>query len=731
MGWFLAAFGLVAHVYFWGAAAAVLLLPRRFERLWPWFAPLAGLAVQSAVVWFGARLPVAGTDAYGLAAPALPAGLTAFVLWRRRGPGLARLVGAAAGALPLAVAQAAVLAWLLLPLVQSPHALTTVSAGSADAADYAAGLRVFKEFAPDDRGGYLGHEEAVTIGAVRDLRTYFLRLNHFTPSALMALNASVLVFRPHEIVSVFTAVLPALLMPGVFLAGRMVLRFRAPGAMALAVTAGAGPLVAYAVFHVAPAQILATAGVVALTWAGVAAFERSRDWRGLLSWSGAAFAALWILAGAYNFILLVAPVPAVAWVSWRAVAERRLGAGLRWLVWASGVLVAVVVVFPGRFAGLVERFRLLEQYDFGWPVPGLRPDGWLGAVADHLLHPASGAWLWAGGALLAGSILHLARARAWRGRAGLALVALAGPAACGYALLLGEAALKGNNASYDAYKLLSVFLPLVIGALCPWLGVRRRDPAWTRALAGALALLLVVVAFAGSARFHPVMRAPPLFVRPTMASLVSAERIPGEDGVNLRVGGFWARLWANAFLLRSRQYFPTHTYEARRPTELRGTYDLLDGLVRLRGPGGAGPVFESAHYALVDRRAPWFLEVGFGPGWYDPETHGDSMWRWSSGAPRLSLHNPATTPRRVRVLLELRAATSVEARLMFEEGEVWRGRVDPERRQYEAGVLTLPPGISTLVIEAIDAAPVAVGPDPRPLFVALFGITLEVVDASP
>ena len=46
------------------------------------------------------------------------------------------------------------------------------------------------EFAKYDREGFLGLTEVVRVASVDNFFDYWLRLNHFTPSALIALNGS-------------------------------------------------------------------------------------------------------------------------------------------------------------------------------------------------------------------------------------------------------------------------------------------------------------------------------------------------------------------------------------------------------------------------------------------------------------------------------------------------------------------------------------------------------------
>mgnify|MGYP003377541117 CR=1 FL=1 len=93
---------------------------------------------------------------------------------------------------------AGALAALVLPFAFASTSLTTFSLGSCDAADYSAGARVLQEFARGDRAGYLGLVEVVRVHSVDNFFDYWLRLNHFTPSALIAFHASIFALAPHE-----------------------------------------------------------------------------------------------------------------------------------------------------------------------------------------------------------------------------------------------------------------------------------------------------------------------------------------------------------------------------------------------------------------------------------------------------------------------------------------------------------------------------------------------------
>ena len=218
---FIVAFALLLHVWFWGAGVAMLAVPRQWRRFWPVLVIPAGLALQSAVVWAGAQAGLRGTLAYAWWSELIPSGLLAVAI-RARGMRSVMTDVNRFGAVWAAVGGCLVL--LVLPVAIASKGLTTISLGSCDAADYAAGARVLTEFARTDREGFLGLTEVVRVQSVDNFFDYWLRLNHFTPSALMALNGAVLDCAPHELATLMAAVLLAGALPVVFWISRAVIR---------------------------------------------------------------------------------------------------------------------------------------------------------------------------------------------------------------------------------------------------------------------------------------------------------------------------------------------------------------------------------------------------------------------------------------------------------------------------------------------------------------------------
>ncbi len=711
---------LAAHLAFWGAGLAWLAMPRRWRAFWPLLVPAAGFGLQSAVVWWGAAAGAAGTDAYGRWAQLLPAALLAVALARGGARRMAREVARVGivlglGGLVVVAAAGAVAA--------GGAGATTVSLGSCDAADYGAGARVLQEFARTERGGFFGQHEVVAILSVDNFFDYWLRLNHFTPAALLALNATLLGRAPHALATVHTGLLLAALVPAAFWAARALFGQRGALALVVAAAAAASPLWWYAVAHVAPGQLLAAQALVWVTWAGVVQVRRRSAWAGapLL---GLAF---WLVAGAYNFLLPAVLLPAGLHAAWALRGPGAVGRGVRWAAAMLAPLAAVALAFPARFAGYAERLTLLQTHDFGWRIPALTPEGWMGLVGgtDLAAWPAVSVRV-----CLAAGMVAL-----W-GAAGLALVrrrpaalalplAVLAPVVAGYVLLQVRGAWWGTNASYDAYKLLAVFYPLLLPVLWSWAALRQGGGPLRWVSVSALVVTVLAGGTFASARILAALAGAPLRVTPELAALRAAEDRPElAGGVNLLVPDMWSRLWANAFLLRRPQYFESHTYEARRDTPLRGAWDLQGGVVGAGSPE-QGRRELSPRFALVPAGG-WRATAT--RGWFPVEQApaGGRPWQWTGREAEIEVRNPGDTAVPVTFtlrargwgdrVLTLRAAdgSATGAALALGDAEtelVWRD-------------LRAPPGVSRWVLASAQPARPAGGSDPRELAVQVFRLTV-------
>lgn len=720
------AFALLLHVFLWGAGAAQFVTPRPWRRFWPVLAFPAGLALISATVWLGAHAGWRGTDAYARSAGIVPFALLGLALWRH---GLrATWVDLSRFGLVWAAVAAALTA-LVLPLAFASPDLTTISLGSCDAADYAAGARVLQEFARGDREGFLGLVEVVRVHSVDNFFDYWLRLNHFTPSALIAFHASVFGLAPHELTSLTVAVLLASLLPLVFWVARAVVGYSGGVSLVVAGLYGLNPVLWYAVAHVAPGQLLAAQAVALLTWAGVAL------WRGRLAWRrGAQFAGVlalgyWLVLGSYNFFLLVCLVPAATYAGGLAVWRRTWTRLTRWAAVLTLPLAAVAAVAFDRVAGLAERLTLLQTYDFGWKIPALTAEGWLGMVQGPDLAPWSHFGVrWLLSAAVVGLLVWAwLRAAQQRHRALWLVLALTLPVLAGYLFLQFRGARLGTNASYDAYKLFAVFSPLLLPALCWWVTLRRSRRLHEWALVASAVAVVAAFNLAAAGLFAWHLSRPPLRVGADLVALRRIETMPDAPSVNLLIPDMWSRLWAHAFLLRRAQYFETHTYEGRLNTPLRGAWDLTGGLVAAQ-VAGTGQRDLSPRFALLSTRDPRHLRVRTAEGWHDLEQPPGqpAAWQWTDREAVVEIENPHATPRRVHWSLDARAFGPRDLAVIAESGATVAGPValGGERTRLEFGGFEVPPGRSRWILRSAQPAARAAPGDPRAIAVCVYRLAI-------
>ena len=264
MIWYWTGLLLILHVYLWGLGLTLLILPRRWRPFWPAFCAPAGLALQSAVVWIGAHTSLPGTDSYARVSLVVPVGVLAAAVARYRPAGVWRLMAALRRWWAVVLIMAFSLTLQAYPFTRPPRVLTSIAMTSCDAADYAAGARVLKEFSRDDRTGFLGTPEPVRQLAVDNFFDFWLYINHFSPSAIIALDASMFGRQPYEFVTLMGVVLLTLHLPGVFWLARSAFRFGPVGGLAVTGIYGVSPALFYAMYQVALGQLLAAPAVALL-----------------------------------------------------------------------------------------------------------------------------------------------------------------------------------------------------------------------------------------------------------------------------------------------------------------------------------------------------------------------------------------------------------------------------------------------------------------------------------
>jgi hypothetical protein len=559
---------------------------------------------------------------------------------------------------------------------------------------------------------------------------FFLRLNHFTPSALIAFNGAVIDCAPHELTGLMGIALLVLSVPMAHWLARAIVGLRGWPALWVAALYAAGAVTWYAVFQVALGQLLAALAIALLTWAGVVvwrehAMGRAGRW---WSWAGVLAVAYSLLLGGYNFILLIALAPVGAAVGWSAWSSRDVGRLLRWLAVMLLPLALAGVVWWDRVAGLWERFRLFQTYDFGWKIPFLTPAGWLGLVATPDLAPLPGLGGLALSVLVLTAALLALAARGTRsaGRAGLMAALVAVPLA-GYFYLTWRGRTLGTNASYDAYKVIAVFYPGLLAGLCGWLAwVADRRP-WRRWSALGMVVLVSGLTGLGVSRWFARLQPPPLTVTRELIALGRLEQLAEIRSINFRVDDMWSRLWANALLLRKPQYFPTHTYEGRINTPLRGEWDLESSVLSVHpGPGRRREL--SPHFALVDTRAPAYLRPELAEGWNQVESTPGALdrWQWTQGTATLRLENPRATPVRVAVMLDGWSPVAGCTLQLLVDGKdaVAPVAVGAQRAPVALGEVLVPPGRSVLTLRMAQPPVQEDGTAGRRLGVCVFGVRL-------
>jgi hypothetical protein len=729
MQYFVIGFLLLAGFIFWGAGLAMLFTPRAYRRFALIFAVPVGLSVQSLVVWAGAHTGWCGTDSYGRASLALPTVFLLAALWRIRGGRRTRL----AWFWPLIGLMIVHLAVMLAPLAIGTRELATVSVGSLDAPDYAAGARVFKEFASTDRSGFIGQTEVVSVGAVDNFFDFWLRTNHFTPSALIALNGSILGLQPYQLTGLLTIVLLTATLPMVFWLARSGFGYRSWPSVAITAIYAFNPVNWHAVYNVSPAQILAANAIALLTWCGLALWRRWKNLAQKWAMTGLLLIAYGLILGSYNFIVVVCLAPAIAVAGGDALWGRRWRQFGRFLLQIAAPLAAAAVIYWERSAGVVERFLLFRETRFGWYIPPLGPDGWLGLVEGTWIKSYPG-WLGTMLSLFAGLLILLGVTKGLRRsppHASVVCLAVM-PVLIGYGILVSRVSPSNSLASYDAYKLFSVFLPTLLAGFCLWLDEWMGSPERRWKSIGLVgAVLVVALNLGGEWRYYYRISHPVLLADKNLAQLNQIERLPSVASLNLRLPDGWDRLWANSLLLRKRQYFELPSYEGRKPTPLIGEWDLVGKFFRFDLPLPADSLHPVEGFTLLRRASAEYMEADFVDGWVsvirdDPDPGSRTRWAEADAA-TLRLVNPHSGTLSVKLHMTLRAFSSRECEIRFGDRIVGRLALSSKPQEWTKSQIDLPPGVSILTLTTLTPADSIGGRIKRPLTMAVDGMDIEVL----
>ncbi len=534
--------------------------------------------------------------------------------------------------------------------------------------------------------------------------------------------------QPYELATLLGVVFLTLHLPGVFWLARSAFRFGAWASLAVTAVYGFSPALFYAMYQVSLGQLLAAPAVALLTWAGWQAFRGPGTWRRYAGYSGLMLAGDWLLLGSYNFFLVFAYLPLLGYVGMCTLIWGRWKRAFRWAAFVGLNLLLAILFCPGRVISLWQRFFLFNKTPFGWVIPGFGPAGWYGAFADVYLHPAGSWWATAlGGACL----VALLAAVIWQGRRGARTALLA--AACtlpiffGYWLLLREEQRLHDNASYDAYKLFTVFYPGILVSLCLWMRAGWRAGRVTRLGVILLWVIVLVANVSSSIRFNAFMRTQALRVDPTLLAVARIETMPEVTSVNIILSKYWERLWANALLLRKPQYFIQPNYEGRPVTAARGEWDLVDRqhFILAHHDGEQDFFASNPRFRLLDRRDPQFLDVRLDTGWYPMEKNPEISWCWSAGAAQVAVTNPHAQNVDGFLSLLIYSMTSRGLRLYAGPSGVLSDQIGPVWRTLDHVPLTVPPGTTILRFDSPEPAAHAPG-DPRAFTFDLQHLEIDV-----
>jgi len=722
---YLVAYGLLLHLLFWGAGLAMLAMPRGFKSFWFLFAPAAGIFLQSLVVWIGAYAGLKGTHVYAWPSEIIALGLLWFGLKEKEVNFLKDIKRFSAVVGVIVVA----LFFIVRPITQAASGLTTISLGSCDAADYAGGARALMEFARSDRSGFLGLTDVVRVMSVDNFSDYFLKLNHFTPSALIAFNGTIFHCAPYELISLFTAVSLVLVASVVFWCARSLFKLGVLPSLIVTAIYCFSPAVLYAVYHVAIGQLFAALAIAWVTWAGVFLWKYKRLTRNYSRYLPLLVIAYGIILGSYNFIIIVTLASCSGYVLLELFIDGNYKPVFKWLGILGLPCFIAGVIFWDRVVGLIERFILFRTFDEGWKIPAFTPEGWFGIVqGPSLLGYAFNVRLAVSIILISILFVGLVRQFAITKHYVLLSVGFIFPIVIGYVYLIVRGMQLGTNASYDGYKLFSVFYPVILPALVTWIPRRFIRLNLINFASVGILLLILGANILGARGFFNSARNAPLVVGRDLIGLQNLEKHPEITSVNMRIPDMWSRLWANAFLLKVPQYFLTHTYEARLNTPLKGEWDLYGGIFHILLPD-KGSVRFNAHYSAVKVSDPYRIGLESAKGWYDIErlSRSTDTWCWASLQSSIVLTNNHTHPLSVRLTIEADSLIDQVIYLSCNGVRVSTFTVTPKRAISKGDEFLLPSGTTEIAFVAQKTPPRASPTDSRELAFRVYDVDIHVL----
>lgn len=591
---------------FLGCGLALLALPRPWRKWLLLVAPLAGYVFMALCSWYFYLAGFPGSDSY-YGWIMLAAGLLLLAALAGRGGREALREACNGEVLRILTTAFVVLLLVALPLLVQPH-LTSMTLTNNDLPLYALANKIMQiEARGQHHAPYFHFDIHNEFGAYIAL-PFFCSLTGLEPGQA-------------QMIGILGFLLFTLLLSG-FLAVEL-LGLPSAWLPALLALTGLHSITLYVVYQGFVRQIMA-APLLLLLITVQAALMRCENRRAMLRYLPLLASGLLGLILTYNHVLvLLYALTGFAALVWTLI--RRSWSGL--LDWAGCNLAALALVLalsPQWLPMLIKNTFYISSVRGGWFMPWLSPDKSLGLyplLAKSNLAVAIAAAL-ALAALLVLGLARLFRQDRQRFVWSLAVSLLLIPGALTLALLNAVSRPDEGFGGYNQFKLVSLFLPLLIGVVllfCTAFPARkiRRLTAVFALFGFAVSSGVTLLSFLRSA--SAVSAATQELAGVPAAGRVSSVNIPAEGASPL---AYWNIMWEAYYLYPLPVFFEQDTYYAKTP--LNGAWWLErqspsgDSILTVNPvPGVAGCIRVNPAYCL--RRRENVLRLSFGDGWSTPE----------------------------------------------------------------------------------------------------------------
>ena len=617
-------FGLILYWAFWGLGLALWLLPaggRRF--LWAVCIPF-GLALQIGVVWWLLRLagPIA---TYGPWANLLPVLVLFGALLRPRNR---RWLLAALSTWTFVISVGLVglgILLALIPISLSPNntlGLTTISIGSQDAPDYALGAGFFLENGMGTPGKYWGQIEQLKF------TKYWMEYNHFGAAALLSMASTTFNVELWQLITVLTCTLGACGAPLVMAFSKRLAGMSWGLAALCGVLYSLSPLWLYGAYNNAVGQMIGTLGIACYLLFGLSLPHFPNFW-GCRKWIGAGSIALWLFVSSYPMMMYFVGAIIGSWGLWRAMQLRQWISLVGVALWSAGTVALCTLIFPSRLLGLVNVSLEYAGNLAGWPIDPMLLPTILGLGVNQALEPQSfSVHLWLFGIM--STLWAIGVVMAWRirDRAISVVIPVCGVIFCATYLMAAKDPEDRLLNSYKIYKLVAVFLPLLLPSLL--FGIKASLNGKFQALSSALLALIIITYLPRSINaMVSEARMMPLHMTPGLVALQSLEKDPAIPSVNFTNVAPWDMLWATVFLQNKELHYSNNGFFGYAASPLTGEWTFERILGRSLYPSSAHMLGDG----LILRRAdePALLALDWGVGWWNDER----SHRWSGRGGRI------------------------------------------------------------------------------------------------